>query len=66
MQHAEGGPAGVDGRVNEKLNERTLGERYSLTGSGSPARAGKMVAVPAFSAAKRALTPLGTIEEDAE
>ena len=66
VQHDGSGVADVDGRVNEKLNERTLGERYSLTGSGSPARAGKRLAAPAFPAAKRALTPLGTIEEDAE
>ncbi|CAM0909941.1 unnamed protein product [Alopecurus aequalis] len=63
--HDESGPADVDGQVNEKLNERTLGE-YCLTGSGSPVRTGKRLAVPAFPPAKRALTPLGTIEEDAE
>uniref|UniRef100_A0ACD5UH01 Uncharacterized protein n=1 Tax=Avena sativa TaxID=4498 RepID=A0ACD5UH01_AVESA len=61
----ESGPADVDGQVNEKLNERTLGED-SLTGSGSPARTGKRSAVAAFPLAKRALTPLGTIQEDAE
>uniref|UniRef100_A0ACD5ZB44 Uncharacterized protein n=1 Tax=Avena sativa TaxID=4498 RepID=A0ACD5ZB44_AVESA len=63
--HAESRPADVDGQVNEKLNERTLGED-SLTGSGGPARTGKRLAVAAFPPAKRALTPLGTIEEDAE
>uniref|UniRef100_A0ACD5ZC24 Uncharacterized protein n=1 Tax=Avena sativa TaxID=4498 RepID=A0ACD5ZC24_AVESA len=63
--HAESGYADVDGQVNEKLNERTLGED-SLTGSGGPARTGKRLAVAAFPPAKRALTPLGTIEEDAE
>uniref|UniRef100_A0ACD5UHW2 Uncharacterized protein n=1 Tax=Avena sativa TaxID=4498 RepID=A0ACD5UHW2_AVESA len=63
--HAESGPADFYGQVNEKLNERTLGED-SLTGSGSPARNGKRLAVAAFPPAKRALTRLGTIEEDAE
>uniref|UniRef100_A0ACD5UGC8 Uncharacterized protein n=1 Tax=Avena sativa TaxID=4498 RepID=A0ACD5UGC8_AVESA len=62
--HAESGPADVDGQANEKLNERTLGED-SLTGSGNPARNGKRLAVAAFPPAKRALTRLGTIEEDA-
>uniref|UniRef100_A0ACD6ADQ9 Uncharacterized protein n=1 Tax=Avena sativa TaxID=4498 RepID=A0ACD6ADQ9_AVESA len=62
---AESGPADVDGQVNEKLNERTLRED-SLTGSGSPARNGKRLAMAAFPSGKRALTRLGTIEEDAE
>jgi hypothetical protein len=53
------------GEVNEKLNERTLGED-SLTGSGSPTRNGKRLAVAACPPAKRVLTLLGTIEEDAE
>ncbi|XP_047053550.1 uncharacterized protein LOC124659781 [Lolium rigidum] len=59
---AESEPGNVDGRVNEKLNERTLGED-SLTGSGSPTRNGKRLAVAAFPPAKRLLTPLGTIAE---
>jgi hypothetical protein len=55
----------LDGEVNEKLNERTLGED-SLTGSGSPTRNDKRLAVAACPPAKRMLTPLGTIEEVAE
>ncbi|XP_047074346.1 uncharacterized protein LOC124683973 [Lolium rigidum] len=66
VHHAETGLGDVvNGAVNEKLNERTLGED-SLTGSGSPTRNGKRSAVAASPPAKRALTPLGTIEEDAE
>jgi hypothetical protein len=62
--HAETGFNDVpDGEVNEKLNERTLGED-SLTGSGSPTRNGKRSAVAAFPPAKRATTLLGTIQED--
>jgi hypothetical protein len=55
----------LDGEVNEKLNERTLGED-SLTGSGSPTRNGKRLAAAACPPTKRVLTPLGTIDEDAE
>jgi hypothetical protein len=66
VHHAETGLGDVvNGAVNEKLNERTLGED-SLTGSGSPTRNGKRLAVAASPPAKRVLTPLGTIEEDAE
>ncbi|KAM0847157.1 hypothetical protein ACQ4PT_055203 [Festuca glaucescens] len=63
--HADTGLGDViNSEVNEKLNERTLRED-SLTGSGSPTRNGKGSAVAAFPPAKRVLTPLGTIEEDA-
>ncbi|KAM0924031.1 hypothetical protein ACQ4PT_005154 [Festuca glaucescens] len=66
VHHAETGLGDVvDGAVNEKLNERTLGED-SLTGSGSPTRNGKRLAVATSPPAKRSLTPLGTIEEDGE
>ncbi|XP_047054304.1 uncharacterized protein LOC124660524 [Lolium rigidum] len=66
VQHSETGLGDVvNGAVNEKLNERTLGED-SLTGSGSPTRNGKTSAAAASPPAKRVLTPLGTIEEDAE
>ncbi|KAM0847158.1 hypothetical protein ACQ4PT_055204 [Festuca glaucescens] len=64
--HAETGFGDVlDGAVSEKLNERTLRED-SLTGSSSPTRNGKRLAAAASPLAKRALTPLGTIEEDAD
>ncbi|KAM0924033.1 hypothetical protein ACQ4PT_005156 [Festuca glaucescens] len=49
--HAETGLA-----VTRGLSGRTLGED-SLTGSGSPTRKGKRLAVTALSPAKRALTP---------
>ncbi|KAM0847159.1 hypothetical protein ACQ4PT_055205 [Festuca glaucescens] len=53
----------LDGEVNEKMNERTLGEDY-LTGSGSPTRNVKGSAVAAVPLAKRATPPLGTIQEE--
>ncbi|XP_051201733.1 uncharacterized protein [Lolium perenne] len=62
--HAETGLCDVlNGEVNEKLNERNLGED-SLTGLGSPTRNCKRLAVA--EPVKRVPTPLGTIEEDAE